>query len=426
MSPKNTANHQASENLTVPVLKELVSEFKTLKKEIQDQRLQEVKLPPEASPEILKSKLYFSLDRLGGERKPFILRAEGLINIDLKLSSIRAAIVLVLLLDLQDRIEGGPGISGIIEKVIEFYLALDPAASQIVNIKNVTRVGLYRFEFFLQEVQRNAGTKSTLVFKPIRPSLEIKSPQASYTEITIASTDQSILLLLEKNSKISPLSRLRRNKSMYVPTADGGWEQLFLEFIDNDCQIVSTNLFYRFSLVTYPDSLLHAIGASPATFARKRIMLEGYTSGRIQFVEYLSRETLWDTVTQTADGSFKLYPEMISSTQVVEHLQYVIHKVETYDNYKLILTSAPFPFNLGTIEMYKDRKTEMFTMFYRQYLRESVLDRSCLALNDQSTAVSVQMSVVSSVKEHASTCSDRPSVIKEIKQVIEHLKNRNS
>jgi hypothetical protein len=417
-SDDNTASKVQAPNLTVPVLKELVSEFKNLKSEIQTLRAVD---SSSTSQERQKAKIHFSLDRLGGERKPYILRSEGTLNLELKLSSIRAAIFLVLLLDLQDRLDGGPGINNILEKVIEFYCALDPAAQNTGNLKSVTRVGLYRFEFFLEEIQELKLSGTTLLFKPARPSLDLKTDSAGGAEILVTSTDQKILLLLEKSSRTSPLARLRKHKSMYIPSGEGGWDQLFLEFFDHPHKVRNISLFYRFALPTYPDSLLKAIGASDATLRRKNLMIEGYRSKRVEFVEFISRETLWDLISLGENGGFKLYPKQVTEQQVKEHLENIIYQLNNFENYNLVLTDAPFPFILGVVEIIQSNVTEMFTLFYRQYLKEHVMDRTCFALSDAATTQSVQKSIVGSVVSHPSTTQSRREVLDEISQVLQYF-----
>src|SRR5690606_6067382 len=88
-------------------------------------------------------KLYFS--KVGSIRKPYIVQADGLASIKVKLSPVRAIINLVLFLDLQSRSNGRGGVASIHDAIISaYYSIINP--EDIENLKNIIRVAIYRFE----------------------------------------------------------------------------------------------------------------------------------------------------------------------------------------------------------------------------------------------------------------------------------------
>jgi hypothetical protein len=407
----------------------LVTEVKSLRSQLEKSVLNN------HSNNIIKEQpalLKISLDRVHGERKPYILRFDGELQGECKLSSMRAAIFLVLLIDLQDRCENGTGFSDTMQEVLKVYKEFDSAQESSENVVNLVRVGLYRFEFSLDGEEMFNGPKLKLNYKSSAKRLELIKINNSIDEpngiigtnnitLTISSSDTGILSIIDEISRGSPLTRLRRQKSIYVSSGAKGWEQLFLEYFEHKYKVRNTSMFYRPALPTYPDEILKLLDVGAATIKRKQVMLEGYQSGRVEFVEILLRQTLWDLITIVPGKGFKLYPPSFTTEHVKAHLEEMINQVSSYPNYNLILTDAPFPFILGVVELFQENFTECFTMFYRQHIDESDNDWTCFVLNDRDTAKSVLDNVTGSVLAHPSTITN-PSLVKdEIKKVLNHL-----
>lgn len=405
-------------------VKLLADEVRSLRAQIERSHMSQHTLvtAPKESQALLK----ISIDRVHGERKPFILRFDGELQGECKLSSMRAAIFLVLLMDIQDRCEGGSGFSDTLQEVSEVYRELDPLAEGSENLLNIVRVGIYRFEFSLDDEPMFNGERYKLVYKSSNRRLELVSSNETQLEvaaisITVASSDTSILSTIDRLSRGSPLARLRRQKSIYVSSGARGWEHLFMEYFEHKHKVRNTSMFYRPALPTYPDSLLKMVGATAATLKRKQVMLEGYSSGRVEFVEILLRETIWDLITVIPGKGFKLYPPQVKVEQVREHLEEMINQVTSYPNYNLVLTDAPFPFILGVVELFSEQMPEYFTMFYRQHIGESAIDWTCFAMSDPATAQNVLKNVIGAVMAHPSTVSGANAVREELNKVLDHL-----
>jgi hypothetical protein len=369
--------------------------------------------------------LKVSFDRVVGERKPFVLRCDGAFDFELKMSSMRAALLLSLLLDLYDRSAGGVAAPDTMTRMIAVYRALEGTEAADDQVVSLIRVGLYRLELSLHETPIFENSEVSLIFNAQLHRLDIspkaKIQKASELAISISSSDPKILATIDTFSSTSPLDRARQQKSMYISSSERGWDQLFLEFFNHKQQVRNTSLFYRPALPTYPDEILRCIEASPATFTRKKVMLEGYKSGRVIFHEILNRNTLWDMITKGADGSFKLYPAEVTPEMIAQHLRQLQFQLDQFPGYTLSLTDAVFPFIIGVVELGAPEKMDAFTMFYRQPPMHDTSDVTCFVLHDPFVAQSMVTRVISAVLEHPSTVSGRREVSAEIAHVLDYL-----
>ncbi|MBN8551104.1 MAG: hypothetical protein J0M12_17455 [Deltaproteobacteria bacterium] len=377
------------------------------------------------SSQSVSRELNIALDRVVGERKPFVLRCHGIFDFELKLSSMRAALFLALLLDVHDRSAGGATSSEITTRMATLYRSLEGTNAPDEQIAALVRVGLYRLELSLVESPLFEGSELSLAFNSQLHRLEIagksKIQRWSDLSVSISSSDPKILALIDSLLATSPLSRARKQKSMYISSSERGWDQLFLEYFNHTQAVQNTSLYYRPALPTFPDALLTHIKASAATIARKRVMLQGYRSGRVTFHEILNRQTLWEMITKMPNGNFKLYPPGVTGELVTAHLQELQLHLDSYEKYSLSLTDAVFPFIVGVIQIGEGEKLDAFTMFYRQAPALETSDVTCFVLHDPFVAQSVLSRVISAVLEHPSTSSDRAQVREEISHVLDYF-----
>ena len=402
----------------------LLNEIRALREELRERTAPSPSLIAHDS----RPQFKIAIDRVVGERKPFVLRCSGILDLELKLSSMRAALLLALLLDLQNRGTGGPSYPDSTSRMLAVYRALEGSSASDDQLSSVVRVGLYRLELSLHDEPLFVGPELTLAYNAVQHRFEI-APQSALKKlseftITISSSDPKILACIDSQSAISPLDRARQQNSMYVSSGERGWDQLFLEFFNHKLPVKNTSLFYRPALPTYSDELLAHIKASPATVARKHVQLEGYRSGRVQFEETLNRQTLWDMITTDQEGVFRLYPPGTTKELVASHIREIQKHLELYEQYSLALTDAVFPFIVGVVEITRPESTESFTMFYRQPPDTHAGDVTCFVLYDPAVAHSVLSRVISTVREHPSTVSTRAEVQAELAHVLDYLETQ--
>lgn len=403
---------------------QILDEIRSLRSEVQALSANRLR-PVLSDPAPARKEMKISLDRSLGERKPFVLRVQGLFDVEVKLSAMRATIFLTLLLDLHCRSEGGGENPDPMQRMIDIYRELDGATTTREQIAELIRVGLYRFELALLEERTFCSDSISLTFNPKRLRLEIAKDSAlssiSDLSVSLAASDHKILAIIDRFSGISPLGRIRSQGSLYISSGEQGWDRLFLEYFDHSQPVRNTSLFYRPALPTYSDELLTFIKAPAATFKRKQVMLKGYRNGRVAFDELLTRQTLWDMITLLPSGEFKLYPAGVSAAMVAGHLKEIISQLETCPGYQLSLTQAAFPFIVGVVQIGAAPQSESFSMFYRIPALPRLEEATCFVLRDPFVSESVLTRVIGSVRSHPSTTTKRSEVIEEVKNVLGYL-----
>ncbi|MCB0346375.1 MAG: hypothetical protein KDD66_14745, partial [Bdellovibrionales bacterium] len=292
----------------------------------------------------------------GTERKPYRLAIDGIVSHRLNLSSIRAAILLVLLLDLQDRSEGGRGVLDPVQSIGQALKLLDADAAKIDDdqLANNMRVAIYRFDVFQAESKLFLNDEFPLRFEPKTCRLETlveserQLSQDVLVQVTSAHPDFSTLI--DELLTSSPLSRLRKQKAIYVPGVESGVDRLLLELYDHNYPVEQVAVLYRPSMQSFPMELLERIKASAPKIERVRLLNEGYKTGRCHFREILPRSALTDLIRLKEDGTFLLYPQNVTADDIQDHLAYIVHLLNEVENYSLTLTDAFAPFHISTFE----------------------------------------------------------------------------
>ncbi|MFN8392885.1 MAG: hypothetical protein U0136_21510 [Bdellovibrionota bacterium] len=373
-----------------------------------------------------KAFLRASLSRSSDGRKPFFLRMNGPIAYEKQLTELRAVIFLVLLLDLQERSEGGPGVANPIDWIMKSYAAVCETSQTDNQLANNVRVGIHRFElFFHDEFQSHVGTyRLSFDAKHVRLSVvDGKGTQVNEALGVDLRTDDPILsALFDQILSSSPLERARKRKAAFVPPGPDGYEKLVLEMFDHPHPFTVTTIYFRVATISYPYTLLDHFRASHNLKRRREIALDGYRTGRFQFNEILSVDTVWDLIRYSdQDKRFKYYPKDVTLALVEDQLNCLVSQVESYPTYNLVLTEAPVPFYLGTCEIYGGNEAEYFTFFPRLSGEDRTRDVSCFVLADPVVTRDTQRNIVDWIIDHPLTQSSRTEVLATLNQVRDHL-----
>lgn len=369
-------------------------------------------------------KLHFWVENIPGDRKPFLIRCQGLGVLEIKTSAMRAAIMLGLFLDLEAQTSGTHPKSELIKNIGDIYQNLIEKVIPEKECAELVRVGLYRFEISLGRTPILQNTESKITYNDKAKKLEIThlgrpvSPRQKL-HLTVSTTNQKLLSIIDSQLSESPLTRIRNQGAMYISSTELGWDKLFLEYFKHDLPVCNSSLFYRPGIVTYPDDLLELLGASRFSVERKGLMLQGYRAKRIQFNEYLNRQSLYDMVLNDSQDSAKIYGQRIPNNLAKRHVEEMIHQLESFAGYNLTLTSATFPFIVGVVEIGTAPHSEAFSMFYRLPTPGESTEVTCFALADRSVASSILAAVIPAVACHPSTIADRKKVIAELKGLLE-------
>jgi hypothetical protein len=366
------------------------------------------------------------ISRSTSPSKPFLVRCEGAIVSSFKLSAVRAAIFLVLLLDLEDRLEGGKGINDPLAAIGQTLLALEPKSSEAENGgPERVRVAVYRFWEFCQSTSHLRGTDIYLDFDDkkfrLTPRRLNDEDIIQSLKIEITSTDGDISAILAQALSRSPIEQVRKRRALYVPPGPDAADRLLLEMYDHPFELTVTSLYVRPPLPSYPDLLLEKIAVSPRVLRRKVLAFEGYRTGRFNFFEVLNEGTIWDLIRYSPGTGFKLYPRSITSQDVIAHLDNLIAILVHYESYHLFITSMVVPFVVVTYDIHSGPIPEAFTVFFQAFSSAAERDLGCFAMYDRALYQSISDHIVRWLIDHPATIRNRTEVISYLNRVRDHL-----
>ncbi|MFN8392872.1 MAG: hypothetical protein U0136_21445 [Bdellovibrionota bacterium] len=377
-----------------------------------------------ARPQSLPLSIKVFFNRQTSVRKPFRVDFQGAIQRSEGLSAVRAAIFLVMLLDLRDRLEGGCGASDPAVECARVAQLLEPAAKS-ADPANVMRVALYRFFDYFERENPLSSTQLSIRFDvdSLRFSLTDGSglPFERAVQLDIASNDPAVEQILSTAFHSSPLAAVKRRKSLYVPAGPSGSDRLLLEMYNHPHRLRVTSLYVRPPFQSYPEHLLHLIGIDERVIERRRIAFEGYRAGRFHFLEILPKRVIWNLIRSDGKRRFKMYPPQVKQSHVLDHLDNLIHVLRTYEHYEFYVTDATIPFASVIYEIHSSEVPEFYSVFFQSFDSAEEHDLGCFVMSDPHVYQSISDHIVNWVVTHQSTVRERDDVIKFLRKVRKHL-----
>lgn len=363
--------------------------------------------------------------------KPYTVQCDGELQSTFKLSPIRAAIFIVLMVDLEDRLEGGKGVEEPLTAIERTLRVLEPngdtSADGVIEADSPDRirVAVYRFWEFCQSTNHFRGVGLELNFDDKRLRLSARKPtgeEIAGLKLEITSNDSTISSILTQTLTRSPIEQVRKRKALFIPSGPDGADRFLLEMYDHPHQLTVTSLYVRPPLPSYPDALLEKMAVSPRVRRRKALAFDGYRTGRFQFFEVLHEGTIWDLIRQTDNGTFKLYASSITSQDIASHIENLISILRQYENYHLYVTKMVVPFVVVTYDIKSSLVPECFTVFFQSFNSAVERDLGCFALYDRAAYQSISEHIVRWISQHPSTIRNRHEVIGLLEQVMRHLR----
>jgi hypothetical protein len=356
-----------------------------------------------------------------GKRFPYEVQLTGAVEYSVSVSPIRVAILAVLFKDLQDRLSGGNGLSNKQELIRKFAGRLGVEVTDAA-----VKTALYRFDVdFIKDLSAASGTMQ-LKYNSPKVALQVVDANGRFATqmiVDVRSPVATVEQVLQELLPASPLAQARSRKVLYVPGGPAGFDRLFLELFDHPYPMREESLFFKPSIITYPDDLLNFIQASREDRLRRDAALKGFHERRCRFREILRRTTLRDLITHTSKDGFLLYPPTVTQRHVEDHLCELMRMVRECPGYVLTLTDAPLPFLLSLFEIESGSQPEAYTVFFRQLLREHDPDINCFLINDATILWAVRKHVIAGVVTNPSTTDDPRTVEQEIKEVLRTLQD---
>lgn len=369
-----------------------------------------------ASPEPASSPvLRVFFERVAGERRPFVVRFEGRITETLRLSGVRAAIVLTLFLDLEDRASGGRGVLDPVHTILDAYRQFDAEGETDADkIANRVRAALYRFSEFVGEHLLLPDKSPLLCFDPHSNRLRSALVDGALPTVEVSASDAKISGLIDSILATSPLSRVRKYKAVFMPSGQEGYDRFLLELVDHSYPVTIKSMFIRPGLHNYPESILRKLRSSGNRLRRRELVRAGFAHGSCRHTEFLQRSVLWDLIRVLPSGEFVSYPAPINRDDIVEHLETIIETIRRFPNYELVITQAPSPFTLVSFALHSAAIPEYFTLLYQHYSRECLYDIGAFALSDCNVHSAITARVFDWALESPTTIRSRDQVLHEL------------
>lgn len=363
--------------------------------------------------------------RSGSERKPFIVTVDGLFKNRSSMSAVRVMILLVLLLDLKDRCDGGKGIIDRRQAIRKAYDVI--VGGEVTDLDNTLRSALYRFEVFLadQKLLRNSEIVLRFDFEECQFRVDGMRPdQVPEIDLSVSSPLPVINAVINDLLASSPLTRLRREKALYAPPGPQGIDLMLAEMFDHQHPVSMTALFSRPSLQNFPYQLLQKIGASDQRLRRAKVVQDGYVSGRCKCLEILPRERIRNLIRADANGKFLWYPETIKIDDVEDHLNRWADLVEADNAYTLAITDAVTPFHMATFELNTAVMPEFYTMFMQRLSFEFMSEEGCFVVGERSAYTAISEHIVYRMLHHPTTVREFSLVAEELRLLAEQLRSK--
>ncbi len=359
------------------------------------------------------------------ERKPFVFRLSGIAAGSFRASSVRAAILLVLLADLDERLDGRSGIQNRQAAIKTAFSSLTGDDSS--KAAESVRVAIYRFKEFFHDAKISTTEGYELRYDPTALQLNIYRGGSALTAgeavVNLTSNESSVSTVLERIIKTSVLRRLGKRGALFVPPGPSGYDKLLVEVFEQDCPICAITTYFRPSSVSFPRGMLERMGSSETILRRWDIAHKSYEAGSFYYLEILNFSTIWDFIRRNDEGRFLLYPKVVGPDDIERHIEFMIDKVERIKTYELVLSNALFPFYLGLFELKSEPLPRSLTLFFRQNAAsEPIHDISCLVLSDQAVFQNMNERVINWVLNHPSTIRSKNEVSSELQKVLSHFR----
>lgn len=374
-------------------------------------------------------RFYFGKSHL--ERKPFSLSMSGALEGKLSMSPVRAAILLVGLVDLQDRLEGNNGTSNFTASVMGTLRRLEARALADSDLSESIRVALYRFEQFLIDTPEFRKGRRRISYNSDAQHLDLVS-DASALRIEVTSDDPLISELIGELSTTSPLERLRRTKAMYIPPGPRGLERILLEMYDHPGTVTVRSLYLRLSSLSAPRKFLESSNCSDKVLRRYDLALEGMKSGRVKLLEIVRHNNLLDLIRKDPTRSSPYDPEVRSHNEITEHLDHLMWRVKSLPGYTLAITRSDFPMYLITYELKHGDTEEHISLCCRNIQEmpaggDLLGDLAVYCLHDRIVTEVLSAYTIDGTLKHPATVSERGAVLEELAAIREkHLSSEGS
>ncbi len=363
--------------------------------------------------------LNVNIEVVESERKPVLVAIRGGISISVRLSYVRASLLIALLADLRDRCDGGGGLPDLLEAASELWLSLDPTQPDDGKAPERLRVALYRIGGFLETIAPSVGGLS-MALDTGTNQLCVRAADGSpleRLEIDIRARDPRHEATLQRVAETSPLMLIRRRKAVFFPMDAAAIDRLHLAFFRSAGQLRVRSLSFQLSHWLYPQALLERTAATAERRELARLALQRITNGTATVTEIVQRACLWDSIRENSKGKFQCFPLGARTADVVEYLDRLIELCAADEGFRLVLTESELPFFVVTYEVLMGAVSECFTLLFRTPSRGEGETCSCFAVYGDQFLERIREQVLEWTLQRSGTVADGTSVAEEVRRV---------
>lgn len=350
------------------------------------------------------------VENVGGDRRPFLVVFRSPVELRLRLSVIRTAILITLLADLDRRSRGVPG-HGVRESVHAVLKYVAPPTEDLTRAQEQIRVGLYRFASFW----RQECAQLPLAFESVAERFEVPGSNGK-VEVQVISPDPLIEEALTSLGRLTTLDRLRQDRFLFVPAGGGGGERFLREIYEQPDQLRVLSAYSHLTMVTVPPRLLERY--RPEAVPRMSIMHRRLRDANLGYTEIIPEDSIRKLIKPQPDGSYPEYPGM-SHAEVVERLQFLLSLLDSTPSYRLVLTRAEIPFYVA---VYQTSLDFSITSFFRMPHARDAMSFSSFAVWGSELVQMTKSTLFEWLLNHPSTTSERHHIRAEVTNALELLK----
>lgn len=360
------------------------------------------------------------LDKSAQGRFPYTITVDGAHRVQKNITAIRASITLVYFLELIEIAAGKPTPTPTPERVRQVYAILrQPQDDEQLSTDSI-RVGMNRAQqAFIDDFSEVLTAPLEWSFHSYTLSVVNSQKQniEAPVDIILESSDEKLSAYLDQTLVTSPLSRLNRSKSLFVPTGENGQDRLLLELLDHDRPVRQYSVFYRPTIQSIPQDLAEKLGLNANRRKRIDVALTGYQSGRLHYTEIISRTHFKNFFTEPLKATTSNVEAEAKRTNCQRHLDHIITLLQTTPRYELILTDAFMPFYITTFESPLPSRSDRTVLFFQKNEEDNLAQVSTFALKDDSTFQNCHEKIVKWILAHPTTTSGRQEVIAEVSEL---------
>jgi hypothetical protein len=359
-------------------------------------------------------------------RKPYVLALDGVIQGRVSMSSTRAAIFLVLLLDLQLRLSGGQGVIDIKQRVCEAYALLeDDEGESGESLVNRMRAGFTRFASFVAGLEFLKNPWGALEYCPESCTLNLvnngSGNQVQKLDVQVSSGDAAVSQFINQIAQASPIANLRIQKGLLLAAGDERHDVLFNELLDHSYPVRIMSSHVRPMLINHPFALLEYLGNRPLYIKRWKLAKDAFETGRLSSTEILARNSLWNIIRYKEDYGYINYPSVKDDLLITAVLDELIERLERYPNFDIRLIDIDSPMVVSNFELTLPEGADHFTFLFQRSQHVNTDFPSVLVANNVLLAGSIHDTVFEALVNHPSASKEKLEVLNLLKEIKAHF-----